>query len=226
MEMEEIKTKKNTKHGFIFLLLALLAFAGLGLEMLTAFLIEPLIYGHSLDEFTTTQNITHWITICVVWGVSAFLLLFFAKKKMDFDIFISRDNIKILNWILCFAVLTISIIISIIDWNGLKPVKEFIYNGWLKFIFQYIYYVFETVLVLLIVVFGQASGEKLFKSNKIPYGGILAGLTWGLVHMLTKGDIIVGLWSFALSILFGIVYLLAKKNVRIAFPFILLMFIL
>ncbi len=224
--MKELRTEKNLKGGFIFLLLALLAFAGLGLEMLTAFLIEPFIYGHSLDDFTTTQYIVHWIVICVIWGISAFLLLFFAKKKMNFDIFKSRENIKILNWILCFALLAISIIISIIDWNGFKPAKEFIYNGWLKFIFQYIYYVFETALVILIVIFGQEAGEKWFKSVKIPYGGILAGLTWGLVHMLTKGDILVGLWGGALSILFGIVYLLAKKNIRIAFPFILLMFIL
>ena len=225
-KIKEIKIERNTKRGFIFLLFALLAFAGLGLEMLTAFLIEPLIYGHGLDDFTTTQHIMHWIVICVLWGISAFLLLFFAKKKMDFDVFESRENIKSLNWILCFALLVISIIISTVDWNGFKPAKEFIYNGWLKFIFQYIYYVFETVLVILIVIFGQEAGEKWFKSDKIPYGGILAGLTWGLIHMLTKGYILIGLWCFVISILFGIVHLLAKKNVRISFPFILLMLIL
>ncbi|MDD4351306.1 MAG: hypothetical protein PHP83_03940, partial [Clostridia bacterium] len=156
---------------------------------------------------------------------SVFLLLFFAKKKFDLDIFANKKNIKILNWILCFVCLAFAVTISVIDWNGFKPIKEFAYNGWLKFIFQYIYYFFETALVFLIIIFGQEAGEKWFKQDKIPYGGILTALTWGLIHCLTKGDIITGLLSFVAALLFGTVYVLSKKNIYIAFPFILVMFV-
>lgn len=53
-----------------------------------------------------------------------------------------------------------SLAVSYFDWNGSKVVKEWIYNGWLKFIFQYIYYTFETVLVSLIMIFGQNAFES------------------------------------------------------------------
>ncbi len=56
--------------------------------------------------------------------------------------------------------------------NRAKVLKELHYNGWLKFIFQYIYYVFETGLVLLIIVFGQKAFEKWFHNDSrvlIPY---------------------------------------------------------
>lgn len=229
--VSKIKRENNTmknriKRGFLFLLLALLAFGGLGLEMLLAFLIEPLIYGVGLDEFNTKQNILHWIITCAVWGCATVSLLFFAKQKMKINIFKNKKNVKIINWILCVILLVVSITVSMIDWNGLKVQKEFAYHGWLKFIFQYLYYFFETILVVLIIIFGQEAGEHFFKYSKIPYGGILTAITWGLVHCLTKGDFIIGLLSFASALMFGMVYLFSKKNIYISFPFIFLMFIL
>ena len=223
---EKSAGENRGKHGLIFLIIALLAFGGLGLEMLLAFLIEPLIYGVGLNDFNTAQYIWHWIITCVLWAITAFLILLFSKRKYGIDIFKNKDNIDTLSWVLCFAFLILSVVISFIDWKGFKPAKELAYNGWLKFIFQYIYYIFETVLIYLMIVFGQKAGEAWFKNKAIPYGGILTALTWGLIHWFTKGDIIIGLWGFAMAVMFGAVYLLAKKNIRIAFPFILLMFVL
>lgn len=58
-----------------------------------------------------------------------------------------------------------NLIISYIDCNGLKVVKEFKYNGLIKFIFQYIYYTFEVMLVALILIFSQKTFEQwLYKS--------------------------------------------------------------
>ncbi len=220
------ETTSSTKNGFMFLLFALLAFGGLGLEMLLAFLIEPLIYGVGLSDFSTAQLIFHWIITCITWGVSAFILLFFAKRVLDFDVFSSRQSIRLAGWAVCLASLALCVAISIIDWKGFKPAKEFAYNGGLKFTFQYLYYIFETVLVYLIVVFAQEAGEKWFKQDKIPYGGIFAALTWGMIHWLTQGSLTAGLLSLVFALLFGVVYIFAKKNTRIAFPLILLMLIL
>lgn len=218
--------QQTRKRGMVFLLLALLAFGGLGLEMLLAFLIEPLIYGVTLNNFNTAQIIVHWLVTCAVWLAAAVLLLYLAKRKYGFSIFKKNKNLTLLNWVICLAVLAVSITISVVDWSGLKVVKEFVANGWLKFIFQYVYYFFETILVYLIIVFGQEAGESLFKTKNIPYGGILAALTWGLIHALTQGTLLAGILSAVFAVLFGVVYLLANKNVRIAFVFILLMLIL
>lgn len=53
----------------------------------------------------------------------------------------------------------------------------------------------------------------------------MCGLTWGLVHILTKG-LATGLGCLVMSILYGIVYLLLKKNIRYAYIIISLMFTL
>jgi hypothetical protein len=52
-------------------------------------------------------------------------------------------------------------------------------------------------LISLIIVFGQKVCEKWFHNEKIPYGGIILGLTWGLVHTYTKGSLPIGLLSAA-----------------------------
>lgn len=168
-----INNQCTSKKGFTFFVLSLFAFAGLGLEVLLAFLIEPLVYGKELSNFTTTENILHWIMTCIIWAVVSLILIKVAKNKLNFDIFSQNDTIGIHRWIICFGFLTISIVISIIDWNGFKVMKEFLYNSWLKFIFQYIYYIFEAGLFVLIIVFAQKAGEIWFKKGNIPWGGIL-----------------------------------------------------
>ncbi len=56
--------KKITGADYVYL--ALYAFAGIGLELILVGVIEP-IFGISLETYTTTQNIIHWIIICIVW---------------------------------------------------------------------------------------------------------------------------------------------------------------
>lgn len=91
--------------------------------MLLAFLIEPLIYGVGLDDFSTAEYITHWIVTCILWGVSAFLLRYFAKKRFGLDIFANKNNIHTLNWVLCFVCLAITVTISIIDYVVDRDIK-------------------------------------------------------------------------------------------------------
>ena len=96
---------------------------------------------------------------------------------------------------------------------------------WLKFIFQYIYYIFETVLVTLILVFAQKAFEKWFHKENIPYGGIILALTWGIGHFFTK-DIVTGILCIISGFAFGSVYLLTNRDIRKTFPLVLVMFVL
>ena len=93
---------------------------------------------------------------------------------------------------------------SVLDWGGFKVYLEWKSHGTLLFIFQYIYYVFETLLFTLILVFAQLAFETWFKNRKIPYGGIVMGLTWGLAHIFTKGSLLIGLEGVAIGLLFGL----------------------
>lgn len=216
----------KNKLGLNFFLLAMTAFLGLGMEVLIGYLIEPILYGNSMNDWSTSQSILHWIITCIVWGLFSLLLISYARKKNNFDMFMKRKNISKLQLILIAACVIFSLIISYIDWDGFKVQKEFISNGWLKFIFQYIYYVFETGLFLLIIIFSQKAGEIWFKKENIPWGGIVVALTWGLAHILSKGSLETGLLTALFGLLFGIAYLLTNKNSKIAFPLLLIMFIL
>lgn len=211
--------------GSDFLALAMLAFGGIGLEVVYAFMLEPILYGAQLGEWNTWQNIVHWIITSVSWAGMAYFLVQIAKKKYDFDIFIKGEPLTLWKWLCIVAVMVLSLIISYKDWNGFKVIKEFVYNGWLKFIFQYIYYIFETVLVTLILVFAQKAFEKWFHKENIPYGGIILALTWGIGHFFTK-DIVTGILCIISGFAFGSVYLLTNRDIRKTFPLVLVMFVL
>lgn len=215
--------KKET--GLEYLWLALYAFGGIGLEVLLAFVLEPMLYGAQMGEWTVLQNILHWIFTCVLWGTVGVWLIIYAKRKFQFDLLAKGNSMKAWQWLAVIFFVALSLVISYIDWNGSKVIREFYANGWLKFIFQYIYYVFETFLIMLILIFGQRAFELWFHNDKIPYGGIIVAITWGIAHFFTK-DIVTGILCMISGFAFGSVYLLVNRDVRKAFPILFIMFAL
>lgn len=209
--------------GIDYLYLALYAFGGIGLELVIAF-IEPFIYGHAAD-YNDWTIIAHWIITCLVWGGCALYLFKLAKKNFHFETH-TNQSINLWQWFIIIALLAFSLMLSYISWDGFKIQQEFINLGMLNFIFQYIYYFFEAVLITLIVVFAQKAFEIWFKKENVPYGGILCGITWGLAHILTKSSLEVGLLSVILGFGFGAVYLLLNRDIRKTILIIYLMFIL
>ena len=216
---------KNIKEGFFDLLMVLIAFAGLGFEAVLAFMIEPLLYGCDMKSWSVTQNVIHWILTCIVWGLTGFLVIRLAKRFEDFDIFKKGKKMKRWQWLLVILIIIFSLIISYIDWNGSKVLKEFNANGPVKFVFQYIYYCFEVVLVTLILIFGQLAFEKWFKRKNIPYGGIVVALTWGIAHIFTK-NLYVGIITMISGLVFGSVYLLTNRDIKISYVILWFIFVL
>lgn len=84
---------------------------------------------------------------------------------------------------------------------------------------------FETFLVMLILIFGQKAFELWFHNDKIPYGGIVVAITWGIAHFFTK-DIVTGILCMISGFAFGSVYLLVNRDIRKAFPILFIMFAL
>lgn len=125
--------------------------------------------------------------------------------------------------ILCVAFVLTA---SYLDWGGSKVLAELESNGALKFTFQYLYYLFETALFLLIIVYGQKAFEKWIHRENIPYGGIVVALTWGMAHWLTKGSLSAGLFSAVSGFCFGVVYLLLNRNIKWTYVVLCIMFIL
>lgn len=228
------KVKENKRFSYFDL--ALLAFGGLGLEVVLIF-IESALYGTSnTSEWEVGKVLLHWGITWIIWGIVSYLVYKNAKKN-GFDLFAIKEKPSIRNLILTILALCLAIFIGFIDWGyEFKPIAEFIgktssygmAGGTVAFLFQYVYYFIESVLFILIIALGQQAGEDKFKvkyMKYIPWGGIMCGLTWGLVHILTKG-LATGLGCLVMSILYGIVYLLLKKNIRYAYIIISLMFAL
>jgi hypothetical protein len=211
--------------GADYLYLALYAFAGIGLELILVGVTESL-FGVSLKTYTTSQHIIHWVVICIIWLIVGIFLINLASKKYNFNLWENKSNLKGWQYIGVAICLVVSIASHYVDWEGFKPLLEFQRLGMLKFIFQYIYYLFETFLISQIVIFGQKACEKWFKNETIPYGGIILALTWGLMHIVSKGSVAIGLLSAFGGFLYGAAYLVVGKDYKKALPLMYLMFVL
>ena len=223
-EIEERRSMKKT-GGWKYLILAMLAFAGLGMEVILAFFLEPLIYQAPMQSWTDLQNISHWVITCAVWGLLSWGIVRFARKRYGYDLFERKDSPAAWRWAIVAVLVIAGLIWSYVDWNGLKVVREFSANGPVKFVFQYVYYCFEATLVLLIIVFGQETFEGWFHNRHIPWGGMLAAMTWGIAHFFTKGSS-TGIGIMISALAYGCVYLLVNRDIRRAYPIIWLMFVL
>lgn len=230
MAREKKAVKEAAGSGGDYISLALYAFAGLGVEMLYAYLLEPLLYGGTIgmqdfSSWSNGQRVLHWTITCITWGIIGYLLMRSSREKYGFDLLGQRSKMRAWQWCgvaLCVAAAAAN---SYRAWDGFKVLKEFAGKGALLFTFQYIYYAFETVLFMLIIVFAQKAFEVWFKNSRIPYGGIVCGLTWGLVHAVTKGNLLMGLEGLLVGFLLGAAYLFAGRDIRKTYLILLFMFV-
>lgn len=165
--------------------LGLYAFLGLGMELVLV-IIESFIFKANVAEYATIQLIVHWIITIVIWGVFTYFITKAAREKYNFDYFQYKEKMTKRQCFLASILLLLVLAVSIWDWKGFKVLKEFQNLGLLKFSFQYLYYLMETVLITLIVVFGQKAGEVKYNKLNVPWGGIMVGLTWGSFICLPK----------------------------------------
>ncbi len=202
-----------------FLWYSLYSFAGFGLEILLM-MIENIF----VKEQTTFTACIHWTLTIILWGTISFILYKNSKKKLKFDL-INNDNVSKRKLLLAIILIIVYLITKYFVIGGIKPINEFKELGIIKFIFQYMYYFFETILIILTISFGQRVFEAISKNKIIPYGGLVLAFTWGLMHILTQ-SMATGIFAFASAIIYGIVYLLLNKNTKCSYLSILFMFIL
>lgn len=199
------KTISKTPSAIDSLGYALYAFGGLGMELLLI-MAETNFYGCSNEAWSDRQNIIHWLLTCFIWGLLGWLLY----KQLPIA---TKNNIQRPKWIAILILMGICIVSTSLVWNGWKPMIEFTRLGAVKFIIQYLYYAFESLLILLMIAYGQKAFELWFDHSKVPWGGILLAITWGLIHILTQGSA-TGLYTVVQSLLYGSIYLLLQKDFK------------
>jgi len=219
------KNNKNSKQnaGDLFGL-AMWIFAAFGLEIVLIF-IETKIYAVSSLNWTIRQNCLHWALISLFWAIISFLIVRSAKKDYDFDI-LKRQQNSTLTQIL-FSVLLVIVGILFVSYmsGGFKPVLEYKKLGSVQFIFQYITYFFKSILVILAIALGQKAGDLYFQKDQIPWGGYFLAVSWGFIQFVIQNPA-TGLFTVALSVLFGVLFMINHKNTRIVFPMIAIVLML
>lgn len=218
---------EKKKSEWEYLWLALYAFMGLGLELVLIGVIEPLLFGGvKSNAYTDIQKITHWVLTIFCWGIMIIYLQKSAKKNMGFNV-LSNNQVTKRGIIISALLVVICIVLNALDWETLKIIGEFQKKSNLVFVFQYLYYFVEVMLVYLIVAFGQKFFETLLKTNKnIPWGGIVLCLTWGVIHFMTKGTLTDGLGTMAFSLIYGAIYLLLNRNSKGTYLALVLAFVI
>jgi hypothetical protein len=239
--MKNLKTKKviaKEEKGITFMYMGLLAFLGLGLEFLVIFL-DNIVFGEAVKggfkDYTVTAHVFHWSVTMVIWGMFAYCLFAWSKKRGLFNKMFSFDLNKGNKKYIILAVIG-AVLLTVFEVYALNEGFPQIFEQYNKFkssygnkavilsIFQNAYYFVEVILVVLLIAFMQMAGEKWFKNKSIPYGGIALMLTWGLGHF-THG-LVDTIFISVFSILPGMLYVLSKKNFIIAYLFIILIFLL
>lgn len=218
---------EEKKSTWDYLWYALYAFAGLGMEIVLLSFVEPMLFGGiRSNDYADIHKIIHWLLTILCWVTFAIILVRNAKKKLSFHVISKVKPTK--KGMVISAVLVLSCIgLNAFDWGTLKILGEFQNNGMLLFIFQYIYYIFEVILVFLIVAFGQKFFETLTnRKSLIPWGGLVLCCTWGAVHILTKGSLYTGIGVMTFALLYGVIYLLLNGNSKYAYIAMVIAFII
>lgn len=214
-----------------YLWMSLLSFGAFMLEYLSIFVIEVLILHVDIQNYTTHQRSIHCIIMAFMWAFFIGALLLFSRKRYHFPVRENnKDKISMKNWIVAFVCLIGCKMMTFIDWHTLKIIGEAQGKTVFQFCTQYLYYIFEVVLIILIIIYGQKAIETLLKKESlIPFGGIILAMTWGAFHFISRGvglEIWNGISTMIFSVLSGVMYLRLNRKYLYSYLFIAIGYLL
>ena len=188
---------------------------------------DDIYYGNLVKMFEA-------IVSAVIWGIEIGILVFVCKK-LDIHIFTPKEkkNKELFNWqvILLFVLTLLPMIIisGILTWKvkivyalGVRVTTV----GLVCNVCEILAYAVRMVLMIMFIASIQNGCEMIFKTKYIiPYGALLAFLTFGLIDFFVLA---VDLRAFYLvvSLLYGIIYLVADRRFAITWVLCYLIYLL
>ncbi len=208
----------SAKRSFI---LTIITF-GVILVDLVVTLFDKLFWGDQYADIIVESPwnllFTHMIVTVILWGIGIVYIVKYIKKNSN-EVIDFKLKQKWKFYIGAFLLGVLFMIIEMIFYKEATPqflreysVFEHYYGSKAIYlsIMQNIYYLAESVLVVLLLSLSHYTFEKWFKNTKIPYAGIFLGLTWGVVHFI-KGPL-VGLVVTLGAVLIGHIYIVSGRK--------------
>lgn len=222
--VREMMAKKSASP-IDLLWLSLYAFLGVGLEV-ALIGAEGLLDSQGAGAMSAKQHVVHWLLTSLIWVVVALWLTRVARTRYGYDVWGTRPRPSTRQLVVGGVTAAVYLVVTSVAWQGLKPASEIASLGAVLFGFQCLYYVAEAVLITLIVALAQEAGDRQYTTRWVPWGGLVAGASWGLMHFFTQGSLLAGAYGVAIGISFGIVHLALNKDGRRSFIAIAVLFIL
>ncbi|KMZ55600.1 hypothetical protein [Dorea sp. D27] len=200
-----------------YLGLGLLSFAAVMLELFSIFVIERMLLHIDIANYTTGQRSLHSVITACLWAVVILSVLVYSRRRYHYPEDTEKSGrIPSKDWKAAWICLLLCKVMTFIDWHTLKIIGESRGQSLSRIVTQYIYYIFEVGLVLLIILYGQKAAEVLLeRESSVPFGGILLALTWGMFHFISRGVGIEwwnGISCIIFSLLSGLMYLKLKRR--------------
>lgn len=212
---------KSTRSAFDFLSLGLYAFCALEIEFIMLYLIEPFLFPSLTD--VTLYCCLHWGLCALIGAGAAAALLAVSKKSFQFAPLSARETPSRKAALVAAALCLLGIGYNYLSCGEFLIVYKLRQLNALEFIFQYLWLFCQAALFLLLIAFGQKAGEMKRGDRVMPWGGFLTGALWGLFQLLVQQDLLLGILSCVMGVLYGLMYLLVRKNMRWAYPMMVVM---
>ncbi|WP_343209373.1 hypothetical protein [Anaerolentibacter hominis] len=217
-------TDRNDIKRTPFIRLSLLSFGAFLLEYFSIFVIEGMLFQVDIWNYTPDQRANHCILMAFLWAAVISGLLFYSRKRYHYPAATGRPSVPRRDWFTALLCLAGCKIMTFIDWNTFKILGEAEGKSVFQFCAQYLYYVFEVGLVLLIILYGQKAFEtRLKRESRIPFGGLVLAMTWGVFHFVSRGvglELWNGISCMLFSVLSGIIYLKLRRRPAFSYLFI------
>lgn len=210
--MTIVKDKSCIKYFVLAGIILLCLYSNVLAQVFTP-IFDNIYYGNLVDMFVA-------IVSAIIWGIEVGLIIFVCKK-FNIEVFTAKENKgkELQTWqVILLFVLTIIpmlIISACISWKvkivyalGVKVTTV----GLVCNVCEILAYAVRMVLMVMFIACVQKGFEMIFKTKYIiPYGAILAFLTFGLIDFFVLGMDLRVFYLIA-SLLYGIVYLVAGKK--------------
>lgn len=176
----------------------------------------------ALLPWSKNNPVIYFIFIILMWGTGSLLIGRYIKKNNARFQFYSSKKWDGTGVLIIFFVLMLQVYLSLALYvtAGERPlfIRELLSTmaPWYFKVGQWVYYLFELLIMLEIIICAQRAGELLTGKNLIPWGAVVLFLIWGLPHF-NGHSWVDGLQTATKSFVFAAPFYVSKKDPKISY---------